>query len=1113
MKITATLILIGVIHISAITYAQNQRISVLIEDGTFYDVVAQIEKQSDFMFFYKSEEIDNNQRITLKAENKLVADILNEILKQRNLSYKIIDKHIILTKKKSASVNQQVREISGKVTDSNGEPVIGANVSVKGTTVGTITDMDGIYTLSDIPNNSTLVFSYLGMKTQEIPVGNRTSINVTLAETAIGLQEVVAIGYGTVRKSDLTGSVVRIKGDSFTSQSMSQLSEMLAGTVAGINMIQSTSAQGGGSLELRGPKSISAQSAPLIVVDGAIFGGSIKDINTNDIQSIDILKDASSAAVYGSSAASGVILITTKKGTLGKPTISFSGKVGMAEDYKKRRGLGPEEYIEFRKDYLRLISPNLNFDYFTNPNNLPTGMSIEEWRNLSASPLPDNTNEWLARLRFFPEEQANYLAGKTMDMYDEVFQKGLRQDYDISISGGTDNLTYYWSLGYNDYNGIITGDEYSSIRSRLNLDFKVTNWLNIGLNTQFSTRDEGAVPASMYFYVNSPFGDMFDEKGNLKRLPHGHSDNPLLDYYRTDLLDRTNRLINNLYAEVKLPFDIKYKISYQPNLMGRKNYKFVTISEKLGGLSNEIPHGSREDSSSFGYILDNLLSWKKEFGMHNFDVTLLASIEENKFWQSTQSNQNFLPNQFLGYHGLHFGDNPSITNGENKYDTRNTGDALMARLNYILMEKYLLTASVRRDGFSAFGTQNPHAIFPAVALAWIISEENFFKSEFINKLKLRLSWGANGNRNIGMYSALAQLSSDMWYDGSNTRVGVYTSTLANDKLKWERTTSFNIGLDIAILKNRIDLSVDLYDMTTTDLLMKRTLPKVTGFESIMANLGELQNRGFEMTLNTVNMNQPNFSWNSSFVFSLNRNKIKKLFGDYGTYTLEGKEITGEVPDFDNNWFPGKSINAVWDYDLTGIWQTDEAEEAVKYNLRPGDYKAVDVDGDGKYIDLQDKKFIGHKEPRFRLGLRNDFSFLKNFTASVFLRADLGHIGLYSPALNGGYDQSDRFNRYVGPVPYWTADKPNNEYPRIDTYTAAFGGGLKVYKSRSFLRVQDVSLAYTIPLNSISKIHLNNLELFCSIRNLVTFTKWPGWDPESLMNPMPRTYTFGVRFSL
>lgn len=1012
------------------------------------------------------------------------------------------------------SPQAQALTVTGTVEDANGQTIPGVNVIERGTTNGTTTDFEGKFTINLQNENSVLVFSFIGYVSQEITLNGRTVIDITMAEELTELDEVVVIGYGTAKKSDLTGSVANVNVESFKTQPMVQFTDMLAGTVAGFNANQGTSAAGGASIEIRGPKSLSAGTDPLIVLDGVIFTGSLRDINPNDIQSIDILKDASSAAVFGSKAAAGVILITTKKGRTGKPTINFSSKLGITESNNQRRGLNPQEYIQFRQDYFRQMFPSIDYHFYTHPDEIPSDMTIDEWRALSSSPVADNTLEWMGRLRLFPEEQANYLEGETMDMYDEVFRKGLLQEYDVSIGGGSENVTYYWSIGYNNNEGIRVGDQYSSIRSRLNVDFQITEWLNVGMNTQFSDRDESTVPASLDFYVNSPYGEMWDANGNLKRYPHGHSNNPLLNYYRTSVMDKTNNLFSNMYASVKLPFGFDFKVSFQPRYQTRKYLEFVTISEKLGAIPNEVPSGERRESSTMNYMIDNLLTWKKQFGQHSFDVTLLANVEENQYWSTEQNNKNFLPNQNLGYHGLQFGDTPGIDNN----DTRSTGDALMARVNYALMDKYLLTASIRRDGYSAFGTENPRATFPAFAAAWVLSEESFFKFDLINRLKVRASWGVNGNRDIGMYAALANTGSSLWYDGSNTRVGVYNTTLANPGLRWEKTESLNLGLDVVLLDNRIELTADVYDMTTTDLLMNRILPRVTGFQDITVNLGELGNKGFEMTLNTKNVAMPAFSWESNLVFSLNRNKIKRLFGDVGTYTLLGQEHQGEVPDYTNHWFPGQPIDVIWDYDVTGIWQTGEAEAAT-YGLQPGDFKAVDVNGDGRYVNFDDKRFIGYDAPRYRLGLRNDFTFLKNFTASVFMRADLGHMAAYPVALNRGYESNDRWNRNVGPVPYWTADRPHDEYARLNPIVSSFGGGIMIYKPRSFVRIQDVSLLYNLPAEIAQRIKLNNLQVFGAVRNLATFTNWPGWDPESGsgtstgMLPMPRTYTFGLSFSL
>jgi TonB-linked SusC/RagA family outer membrane protein len=1012
---------------------------------------------------------------------------------------------------------QSLSEVNGNVIDSltqSGLP--GVTVIVKGTQRGTTTNADGHFTIQ-AGSSDILSFSFVGYGLKEIPVGNKTSLDIALNPSTNALDELVVVGYGTMKKSDLTGAVIRIDAKTFKNQPMTQLTDMLTGTVAGFNANQNPTAAGGSSLQVRGPKSLNAGTNPMVVMDGVIFNGSIADINPADIETMDILKDASSAAVFGARAAGGVILITTKKGTTGKPVINFSANAGITETTKDFKPFDKDGYLTFRRDILRATNPNNPSFYYDNPTQLPAGVTLDQWRKASNNPQADNTQEWLGRLRFFPIETENYLAGKTVDWYKEVIRSGVRQNYDVSIGGGTKNVTYYWSLGYQNNEGVLRGDKFSTIRSRLNVDFKVTDWLNVGVNTQFADRDESSVTANLaQMYLMSPYGSLFDTNGDASWYPNSFAAaaSPLIDYYGQDRLRKINTLFASMYAKLKLPFGFDYKLSFQPRYETIKDYDFWSSKTLQGGSTRSNGYGTRDDASTYEWILDNLLHWNKKVGIHNFDLTMLYSSERKRDWASTITNQAFVPNQNLGFHGLQYGVSPTVSTN----DTQITGDAAMVRLNYTLLDKYLLTASLRRDGFSAFGTKQPRATFPAAALAWKISEEKFFNLDFVSQMKLRLSYGVNGNRDIGAYSALAQLLSTQYYDGSAPQVGVYPNTLANPNLVWERTESVNLGMDVSFLKNRLDLSLEYYDMTTSNLLMNRLLPEITGFKNITSNLGQLGNKGFEMTINTINTEKRNFSWRSSLVFSFNRNKIKKLFGDYKEETIDGKTVRSELPDYTNEWFPGQALDRVWNYNVTGIWQVAEKDAALVYKLQPGDFKATDVDGNGKYEALLDKMYIGYRQPRFRIGLRNEFTFFKNFTASVFLRSELGHIAPFTEGLRtGGSDTYDRRN--TNDFPYWTPENPTNDYTRLNTNTNVFGGGIKIYKPLSFLRVQDVNVSYALPTPVATRFKLNNLRVFASVRNLATFTKWPGWDPEAwdpstgANIPMPRNFTVGLNLSL
>ncbi|WP_414617385.1 SusC/RagA family TonB-linked outer membrane protein [Dyadobacter sp. 32] len=1017
----------------------------------------------------------------------------------------------------STSIHVGLIKVTGKVTDEKGEALPGVSILLKGTQTGTLTDGEGKYAL-DVPDNEAiLMFSYVGYVSKELTVRNQSVIDIQLVSDSKVLDEMVVIGYGTAKKSDLTGSVARVNASTFKNQSVTQITDVLAGTIAGFQANQGNSAAGGSSMEIRGVNSLNASTSPMIILDGVIFNGDLKDINSTDIETMDILKDASSTAIYGARAANGVILITTNKGQSGKPTINFSTKFGISEALNTKFGARDKQgYLDFRRDFFRTLGLTQPDYYWFSPDQLPQGVTLDQWRAAANNPNADNSREWISRLNFFPTEVDAYMAGESIDWVKEVFQKAKRQEYDISVGGGTDNVSYYWSIGYLDNEGIILGDNYSALRSRLNVDFKITKWLNAGVNAQYSNRDESAVAANLNgMYTTSPYSKMYNSDGSLAWFPHGYvgGANPLLNTYGQDRSRVINSVFASMYASVALPFGITYRLSYQPRIEYARDFNYWSPQTLVGGDTRSGGYATREDFSRSEWMIDNLLKWNKKIGIHNFDVTLLYNAENFKSWREITTNEAFAPSSGLGYHGMQFGGKPSIVTDDIRY----SGDGMMARINYSLLDKYLFTASVRRDGFSAFGQENPRAVFPAAAFAWKISNEGFFKFEKINELKLRLSWGKNGNRDIGPYAAFSQMNSVQYYDGANTQIGIYTSSLSNPGLKWEETASSNIGIDLGLFGNRVTMTIDAYDATTRNLLVRRSLPRVTGFEFVTTNIGALGNRGFEFTLGSTNVRNPNITWRSNVNFSLNRNRIKTLFGQMGDYVLEGQTQYGEVPDVTNGWFIGKPIDVVWNYDIQGVWQVEEAEQAKRYNLKPGDLKAVDVNDNGTLEALQDKRFIGFKNPRYNLGFRNDIDFLKNFTASIFIRADLGHIRSFIQSVQG-WSTFDRTNS--ANYPYWTADNRSNDYPRLNNNVAPFGGGVMPHKSASFVRIQDVSLSYNIPATLISAAKLKSARVFGSVRNLATFTKWPGWDPETGMNPanfsldpMPRTFTIGVNVSL
>ena len=777
---------------------------------------------------------------------------------------------------------QQKVTVKGKITDEHNEPVIGANIMEKGTTNGVISDFDGFFTLN-VSSGATLVVSYIGFAQQEIPVKDKRDFVIRLAEDSETLNEVVVIGYGSARKRDLTGAVMQVKSAQLENESPSSMQDLLRANVPGLSVGFSAGPKPGGSLLIRGKNSINAGTDPLIVLDGVIYPGDLADINPNDIEQIDVLKDASSAAIYGARSASGVIIITTKMGKSEKPTISFDASIGVATQAIVPEVYQGDEFTAWRTDVFNSANPNHRPYEFNDPRKLPADVSIEDWMKYDNS-TGDPVETWLRRIGFKNLEIQNYLDGKSVDWADMVFQNGLRQDYNASISGKTKGVNYYWSMGWTDNEGIIVNNGYKSFKTRLNLDAKINKFLTVGLNAQFVQRDASAIGADWVQYQKlTPYGSPTNEDGTMKLNPGDDTSakHPLIDSYYTDKRNVINNLNANIYAKVSLPFNISYQMNFSPRYEWATDY--VHKSSEHPSWKDFGGSASRTFRNDFLWQLDNIVKWKQTFAkVHDVDFTFLFNAEKFQRWSDEMNNEGFDPNDDLGYHYMKGGILPTISSN----DEYRTGDALMARLFYSYDNRYMITGTVRRDGYSAFGQKNPRAVFPSVAVGWVFSDEPFLKKlNWLDYGKLRFSWGLNGNRDIGVYRALARMGNSKYmyvspdgkvYNGSY----LYVNSLANKELKWERTASFNLGLDFSIFNERLKGNIDIYKANTKDLLIERTLPELIGFSSVMSNLGEVENKGIELSLTSKNIDTKNFAWSSTFNFTLNRNKIVHLYG-YG----------------------------------------------------------------------------------------------------------------------------------------------------------------------------------------------------------------------------------------
>lgn len=1009
--------------------------------------------------------------------------------------------------------------VQGKVTsDDNPGGILGVTVSASGTTKATSTDNNGHYVLADLKPNDSLVFSFVGFKDQTEAIKGRRQINVRLERAVSSLDQVVVIGYGTAKKKDLTGAISSVNVAKLQNENPTSVQDALRANVPGLTVGVSSGAKPGGSLQIRGTNSLNAGTSPLIVLDGVIYYGALSDINPQDIASVDVLKDASAAAVYGAKSASGVILINTKKGKLGKPTINFNGNLGIATMSVNQPVYQGQDFVNWRVDVQNSIHSFKEKPYeFNDPRTLPSNISIHDWLAYDNS-SGDPVDVWLTRLNFQAVEQKNYKQGNVINWYNKMFQNAFQNNYTLSVSGGTDKFSYYWSGGYLNNKGIVVGDKYNTIQSRLKLDAEITKFLTVGINTQFADRDESGVALDWTEIVqNSPYGSFYTDDSSDYRFspqddPGGGSRNPFIKTAYTTRLKKYYTLNSIIYGKVKLPFGIKYTVNFSPEV---EFYNYFNGNDAKDPDFTQIGgEGERNNHTIYQWQIDNILSWSRTINNdHHIDVTLLANAEKYQYWSNDMIGTNFNPSDVLSYHNMGAALNQSISSD----DEYSTGAALMARAFYSYKDRYMLTLSMRQDGYSAFGQKYPWAQFPAAAFGWVFTKEDFFKSSWLNYGKLRLSYGINGNRDIGRYSALADLNSGKYLeinpDGTTNVVSqLYVTTMANPNLKWEQTSASNIGLDFSVLNDVLSGSVDVYKGKTTNLLVNRSLPDVVGFSNVQTNLGEVDNKGLEISLNSTNINRKNFRWNTTFNFSLNRNEIVHLYGNMVNVTDANGHVIGqeEASDISNRWFIGHPIDAIWDIKVLGVYQSNEADKAKVYGQSPGDFKLQDVNLDSQYTNA-DRQFIGYSKPRYQWTLRNNFTFLKNFDLSFLIYSQWGFMSSFNQAKNrGGFP--DRGDGYV--YPHWTPEHPTTSYARI--FSSDGGASYNVYRKRNFIRLDNVALAYSLPGQLLEKVKIQDLKFYFTVKNAAVYAPdWDYWDPEwdRGPGPTPRTYTLGFNLTL
>ena len=972
---------------------------------------------------------------------------------------------------------QQAGVVKGQVTDKNGDAVIGATVKVKDAQTGTVTDFNGNFSLS-VQKAGSIVVSYIGYLTKEVAFTPGQSLNITIEEDATALDEVVVVGYGVQKKSDVTGSVTSINKDRLSKLPVTNVLQAVQGAAAGVTISQGSSIPGDApSALVRGRNSINAGTGPYIVVDGIPIsksGGSLNDINPGDIESMEILKDASATAIYGTNGANGVILITTKHGKDGKPSVSYNGYIGFENFAKKMDFCNGAQITQRYKDYVAQNPGETMYnDYVKNQN-----------------------------------EADAQAAGKETDwLYDMVSQTGIIQDHNVTVNGGADKIKYFISGDYMSQKGVLKGFNYKRYSLRMNIDADVTDYLKIGTNSYIVShnRDGGRVNFLMAEAM-SPYGKVYEDDGSYCIYPM-YTESLFFNPMRDINQDHERRQWNiNLNAYAELNFGNIWKplsgLTYKFNF----GYSFVPKRE------NYYNGAEQNDPNGYGYIfnaetqsrtVENILTYAKDIQKHHFDITLLYASSRKKYHDNTATGAKFINDELL-WHNLGGGGTQTAKSYTDLYKTVSQ----MGRLNYSYDSRYLFTFTVRRDGSSVFGSDNKYGTFPSVALGWNIANEKFMeKADWLNNLKLRLSYGKAGNEAIGVYETLAKMSNAALTMNGQSATALYPSSrMGNSGLGWETTKTFNIGIDFGFLNNRINGNIDFYTSTTTDLLLQRNLPKVSGYSNVYMNMGKTANKGLEITINSKNIVTKDFTWGTSLVWSWNKNEIKDLYGD-------------QKDDIGNRWFIGEPISVIYDYEMVGIWQKDEIERGDHLNwdpqAQPGDVKLRDVNGDGKIDPNDDKTIQGQTTPKWIGGLTNTFTY-KNLSLSIFIQTVQG-LKRNNSLLGTASDEMGRRNSTTE-VGYWSESNPSNEFRSLSKTSNRWGYGFPC--DASFTRIKDVTLSYQFPAQIINALRISALTVYASARNLATFTSWKGWDPEADITqrgwggyennyPMTKSYVFGL----
>lgn len=1099
----------------------NQRVTIHVENQEIKKALSALEKQAKVRFAYRPAALPYDKKVTLIASNEPLSQVLGRLIKPLKLRYEIVGHQIILSREKenetpNSSLNTVpkvktlpfAKRVNGTVTDENNAGLPGVSVVVKGTTRGTTTNAEGRFDI-EVPNdNSILVFSYLGYFSQEVTVGNQTQLNVSLKVDTKSLEEVVVVGYGVQRKSDLTGSVGTVKGETLQERPAASLNQALSGRITGVNVSVNSGRPGGrANIRIRGNTSVSVANNPLYVIDGVILNATdlgngstpIDYINPNDISSIEVLKDASATAIYGARGANGVILVTTKRGSQDGGRVSYDTDFSIGTLPRKIPLLNSAEFLRVEE-----------IAYANAQKYDPVGWAGGKY----VDPKTKRTNPLLFDATGKPLYDT--------DWQDEAFRKAFTQNHQLSFTGGNSKDNFGLYLGYRNEDGLMQGSWLKRFSGRFVMDSQIKKWLKVGGSLSYNDQNESQV---------DPLGagGIIAMRQVLEALPiipvkypdgrwGGNEDYPGMEgggnpiHVATERLYylKTQTMLGNIYTNINLAKGLELRTTLGTNIINQRidyyggrtlNY----ISRNQGGDASIT--NDRHNSWQF----ENYLTYNKKINKdHSLNALLGLAWQHVDRFNSVARAQRFQDDYFqfnnLGAGAVALAPSSGVSAyGLNSY---------FGRFNYNLKEKYLLTFTGRIDGSSKFGSANRYAVFPSAALAWRVIEEDFMKNlPFVSNLKLRTSFGVTGNSEITAYQALAGLGNYSVIFNNARQIGIGVNRLANPDLRWEKTTQVDAGVEIGLFNNRIMLEADVYRKLTTDMLLSAPVPSSSGFTTVSQNVGSMENRGIELGINTVNFARPNFSWNSTFNISINRNRVIALTG--GADIFNGSTIIRE----------GQPVGSFFGFVHQGTWSLNEESEAAKYLKKPGDIKYQDVNGDGRIND-NDRVIIGKGIPDGFGTLINTLAH-RNFELTVDLQFMYGNDVLFR-SKHSAEDRTGIANSFKTVLNAWTPENQNTPLAQLRPVSAGYNTNNDTDRVRdgSFLRGRNLLLSYRFPTKVIEKIHLNRLRAFASVQNFFLSTKYEGYDPEVSTSgsafdqgvdlyayPKPRVFMVGLNIGL